>query len=178
MSRSAGPALPLPDPPLVDAELSLRAWERADAVVLATAWEDPDVARWTGVPDAHDTAAARRWIDGDLARRQHSLSLDLAVVVAGSVVGEVGLAAFDHTSGEAEIGWWIAPAHRGRGLATRAVQAVASWALEELCVDRLVAACHPDNPASGAVARGAGFQGPEPGPLGVDLWRMPGTISA
>jgi RimJ/RimL family protein N-acetyltransferase len=178
VSRSAGPALPLPDPPLVDEELSLRAWDPADAEALATAWVDPEVVRWTGVPDAHDLAAARRWIDGDLARRQRGLSLDLVIEVGGAVAGEVGLAAFDPRAGQAEIGWWLVGEHRGQGLATRAVQIVSAWALDELCLERLVAACHPDNPASGAVARRAGFRGPEPGPHGIDLWQAGGRVSA
>jgi ribosomal-protein-alanine N-acetyltransferase len=178
VSRSAGPALPLPDPPLVDEELSLRAWDPADAEALASAWVDPDVVCWTGVPEAHDLAAARRWIDGDLARRQRGLSLDLVIEVGDAVVGEVGLAAFDPRAGQAEIGWWLVGQQRGQGLATRAVQIVSAWALGELCLERLVAACHPDNPASGAVARRAGFAGPTLGPEGIEVYHLPGTISA
>lgn len=178
MSRPAGPALPLPDPPLVDRDLALRAWAPADAPTLAAAWADAEVARWTGVPEAHDLAAATRWIAGDVARRQRALSLDLVVVVEDAVVGEVGLAGFDPVALQAEVGWWIAPQHRGQGFASRAVQLFASWALDELCVDRLVAACHADNPASGGVARRAGFSGPVPGPAGVELYHLPDKVPA
>lgn len=172
----SAPALPLPDPPLVHDELSLRPWHPDDALALAAAWADPEVARWTGVPEVHDEGAARRWIEGDLARRQRGLSLDLVLVVGESVVGEVGLVSVDPAAGEAEVGWWLHPAHRGRGLASRAVRLLAEWAVEELCVDRLVATCHPDNPASGAVARRAGFRGPEAGAGGLEVWRW--TVQA
>jgi RimJ/RimL family protein N-acetyltransferase len=87
------------------------------------------------------------------------------------VVGEVGLTAFDGASGQAEVGWWLAPDHRGRGYASRAVRLLADWAVGELSVERLVARCHRANPASGAVARRAGFVGPEPATDQVEVWR-------
>jgi RimJ/RimL family protein N-acetyltransferase len=166
-----GPALPIPDPPLVDDELLLRPWRMADAPVLVAAWADPDVARWTGVPEARDLTAAERWIAGDARRRQHGLSLDLVLDVRGDVVGEVGLTAFDTATGEAEVGWWLGPGHRGVGYASRAVRLLTEWAVDELSVEHLVARCHRANPASGAVARRAGFVGPEPVADHLEVWR-------
>lgn len=149
--------VPLPDPPLADGELLLRPWAPTDASTLAAAWADPDVARWTGVPAANDEAAARRWIQGDADRRARGLALDLAIERDGAVVGEVGLADIDPDAGTAEIGWWIAPEHRGEGVATRATRLVATWAVDELAVAAITARCHRANPASGAVAEAAGF---------------------
>ncbi len=165
------PALPVPDPPLAEGDLLLRPWRVADAPVLAAAWADPEVARWTGVPTRHDEAAARRWIEGDEARRQRGLSLDLVIDLGGVVVGEVGLTGFDANAAEAEVGWWLGAPHRGQGYASRAVRLLTDWAVDELAVDRLVARCHRANPASGAVARRAGFVGPEPAPDQLEVWR-------
>ena len=156
---ATGAALPLPDPPLVDGDLLLRPWRIDDAPELVAAWADPDIGRWTGVPERRDLAAAERWIAGDLARRHRGLSLDLVIEVAGVVVGEVGLVGF--ATGTAELGWWLAGAHRGQGHASRAVRLLTDWAVDELSVDELVARCHRANPASAAVARRAGFVGPE-----------------
>ena len=167
----SGTALPLPDPPLVDGDLLLRPWQLADAPVLVAAWADPEVARWTGVPEASDLSAAERWIVGDAARRQRGLSLDLVVVVRDEVVGEVGLVSFEADAGTAEIGWWLTAAHRGQGHASRAVSLLTDWAVHELAVDRLVARCHRSNPASGAVARRAGFVGPEDVAGEIQVWR-------
>jgi RimJ/RimL family protein N-acetyltransferase len=163
--------LPVPDPPLADGGLVLRPWRIVDAPALVAAWSDPEVARWTGVPDDRDLVAAERWIAGDAWRRQHGLSLDLVLDVDDEVVGEVGLTAFDAAAGEAEVGWWLAAAHRGRGYASRAVRLLAEWATDELSVGHLVARCHRGNPASAAVARRAGFVGPEPAEDQIDLWR-------
>ena len=62
------------------------------------AWADPEIQRWTGVPERRDLAAAERWIAGDEARRERWLSLDLVVDLGGAVAGEVGLSAFDRAA--------------------------------------------------------------------------------
>ncbi|MGV3758990.1 MAG: GNAT family N-acetyltransferase, partial [Actinomycetota bacterium] len=116
-----------------------------------------EIARWTGVPAPHDVEAAARWIQGDTDRRARGLFLDLVAVVDDAIVGEVGLAAIDRPRRTGEIGWWVAPHRRGRGLATRTVALFAEWAVTELSIDEVVARCHVENPASSGVARAAGF---------------------
>jgi RimJ/RimL family protein N-acetyltransferase len=167
--------IPLPDPPLQDGRLELRPWRPGDGVALAAAWADPEVARWTGVPAAPDPTVAERWIAGEADRRARGLALDLVIERDGEVVGEVGLVNVDEQPGTAEMGWWVAPEHRGQGVAATAAHLVASWAVEELSVSAVVARCHPDNPASGAVARAAGFSrceapGDEAPP--AEVWRF------
>lgn len=166
-------AIPLPDPPLDDGHLSLRPWRPDDAPVLAAAWADPDVARWTGVPPRADLPAAAAWISGEADRRARGLALDLVVVVDDEVVGEVGLVD-DPERDEAEIGWWVAPDHRGRGHATTAARLLATWALDELSVTSVRALCHRANPASARVAEAAGFV-PDPSPEHLpelEVWRL------
>ena len=145
----------LPDPPLRSGDLLLRPWRVADAAALVAAWTDPEIQRWTGVPDRRDLAAAERWIKGDGERRRRDLSLDLAVDRDGGVVGEVGLSSIDRPAGTADIGWWTAPAHRRQGVASAAAGLVVHWARTELglvCTAR----CDPANPGSIAVAERAG----------------------
>lgn len=150
-------ALPLPDPPLRSGSLTLRPWREADAAVLVAAWADAEIARWTGVPARRDRVAATRWIAGGEGRRERGLAIDLVLDVAGSVIGEVGLAELDGEAGRAEIGWWVEARQRGRGWARTAAHLLAAWAVEELCLDTVVARCATDNPASGRVAAAAGF---------------------
>jgi RimJ/RimL family protein N-acetyltransferase len=168
-----GRALPLPAPRLVDGALSLRPWSLDDAAALAAAWADPEVACWTGVPPVRDEAAAAGWIAGDELRRSSALSLDLVIDVGGVVAGEVGLIGLSDGRGIGELGWWVGPDHRGQGLATRAVRLVVTWALDTLGVEVLEARCHPDNPASGAVAAAAGLllAGVD-GEVPVEIWRV------
>lgn len=167
----APPSVPLPDPPLTEGGVALRPWDLADAPELVAAWADPDIARWTGVPDRADAIAARRWISGDAHRRARGLTLDLVIELDDEVAGEVGLAGIDADGRTAEIGWWIAPRHRGKGLAAQAAALVASWAVEELCIEVVVARCHRANPASAGVARSAGFSSTDRDG-DVDVWRF------
>lgn len=165
-----GAPVPLPDPPLADGALVLRPWRLADAPCLVQAWHDPEVVRWTGVPDRTDLEAAQRWISGDAHRRALGLALDLVIDVGGAVAGEVGLAGLEAGAGTVDIGWWVAADRRGAGLASRAARLVASWAVTELSVTAVVARCHPDNPASAAVAQAAGFHADLAS--GPDVWRF------
>ncbi len=58
---------------------------------------------------------------------------------------------------EAELGYWTAPAARGRGVATRAGRAVAQWATDLLGIERLVWRAEVGNHASRLVALRIGF---------------------
>ena len=162
--------LPLPDPALVDGDLLLRAWQPGDAAALAAAWDDPEIAKWTGAPDDRSVATAARWIAGEGDRRSRGLALDLVVAVDGSAVGEVGITRFDRERHVAEIGWWTAPSHRGRGVASRAVRLVAGWAVTELCIERVYARVAPGNEASRAVAANAGFERRGVSEDGSEIW--------
>jgi RimJ/RimL family protein N-acetyltransferase len=164
--------LPLPDPPLADpaAGIALRPWGRSpgDVAALAAAWADPQVAAHTAVPADRSPDAARRWVAGEAERRRRGLALDLVITDGGddgAVVGEVGLAHLD-AEGRAEVGFWLAPAARGRGVATAAVRLLAAWALrpptpgtaDGLGLRQLWARTTPgDERAAGVLAR-AGFE--------------------
>ena len=137
-------------------DLVLRPWGLEDASALVAAWADPEIERWTGVPERRDLAAAERWIAGAELRRDRWLSLDLVVERGGAVAGEVGLSSFDRRAGTAEIGWWTAPDHRSRGVASTAASRLVAWAITDLGLTAVVARCDARNPASVAVARASG----------------------
>jgi RimJ/RimL family protein N-acetyltransferase len=165
--------LPLPDPALVDGDLSLRPWQDGDVHVLAGAWADPEISRWTGAPADPSVEGARRWIAGERDRRTRGLALDLVIADGGLPVGEIGITRFDRHRRTAEIGWWVVRSHRGRGLATRAARLVAAWAVTELCIDRVYARVDPRNPRSLAVARSAGLQRLGAASDGLEVWATP-----
>jgi RimJ/RimL family protein N-acetyltransferase len=166
------PAFPLPDPPLADpgAGIALRPWRTtpADAAALAAAW-DAAGRRPGESPDA--------WIAGDAGRRAAGLALDLVVALDDAAAGEVGLRNLDDDRRRAEMGWWIAPAQRGRGLATAAVRLLAGWALGPPCgLVQVWARIEAGNAASARVAAGAGFRRLGRSASGHDVWAV--TTSA
>jgi RimJ/RimL family protein N-acetyltransferase len=71
-------------------------------------------------------------------------------------VGVIGSAGMGEHEGEAEIGYWIARDHWGRGYATEAAAAVLRIA-RTLGHRRVRAGHFADNPASGKVLRKLGF---------------------
>ena len=150
----------LPVPRLAGPTTVLRPWRFSDAPALAAAWSDPEINERLSVPQRSDEAAARRWISQREQAWADGRSVDLAVAdpPTGTVVGEVGLSALDPVRRAALVGWWIASGWRGRGRASEAVRLVVDWVLSDGPLEAVMAEIGPDNPASVAVARGAGLR--------------------
>jgi RimJ/RimL family protein N-acetyltransferase len=153
-----GAMLHHPDPPLSDGVITLRAKGRKDVGALATICQDPEIARWTRVPSPYTRADAEGWIAAAELDRQADRAIDwLAVDAEGEVVASIAVQDIRAGQGIGEIGYWVAPTARGRGIATRAVRLAADWALAELGLRTLELLAHEDNVASQGVARAAGF---------------------
>jgi len=150
--------IPLPDPPLADGEIRLRAWERADVPAVTAACQDPEIPRWTVVPLDYSERHARDFIDGTAGDLASGRELAMAVVGSdGGLLGAVGLSQFDWPDLKAEIGYWVAAEARRRGVGWRATRMLAEWALTTLGIERLELLAHPGNEASLRLAERAGF---------------------
>ncbi|MGN6696310.1 MAG: GNAT family N-acetyltransferase [Aquihabitans sp.] len=168
---------PLPWPPLADSatQIGLRPWGAGeeDPAVLASAWADPEVARWTSVPEDASVEAAREWIRGEEVRRSKGLAMDLVISRLDeprAVLGEVGLVMVELDKGWAELGFWLTPEARGGGRAASAASVFAGWVLRELPVKRLFARTQPDNPKAGRVAEAAGMTRAGELETGTEVW--------
>jgi RimJ/RimL family protein N-acetyltransferase len=73
---------------------------------------------------------------------------------------------------EAEVGYWLLAAARGRGTARRAVRLLCAWSFEVCGLERLQLATLPGNVASERVAQACGFH--REGTLSRDV---KGTVS-
>jgi len=151
------PSISLPDPPLSDDCVCLRAFADSDAPAVAAAMQDGDISRWTAtIPWPYSEADARAWIASHADRRESGQGLDLAITTGGTALGAVGLE-IDWDALRGEIGYWMGKADRGRGLTTRAVILLASWASQSLELEALQLFTMADNGASERVAAKAGF---------------------
>ena len=147
-----------PDPPLSDGVIALRAKARTDVEALTAACQDPEIPRWTLVPVPYRRADALGWIAATELELDAGLAIDwLAVDADDALLASIALMGIDRERGTAEIGYWVARAARGRGVATRAVRLVRDWAAGELGLTTLELVIHEDNAPSHAVARAAGF---------------------
>ncbi len=145
------------EPVVLDAgPLRLRPWRPDDIDAVWSAFQDADIRLWNGggVQSREDALVllGRRldWTTGD-----HG---SWAVVDRADVVlASVSLHSIDRLQNDAEIGYWTAPAARGRGVAAVAADAVCRWGFAALPIDR-IELCHAvENTASGRVAEKAGF---------------------
>lgn len=105
-------------------------------------------APWPYTPDDAQAFAARGVANG-------RFPTFLVTLPGTGVIGGAGI--HDHDPDAAEIGYWIARAHWGRGYAPEAARALLSIA-RALGHCRIAAGHFVDNPASGRVLRKAGFR--------------------
>lgn len=134
----------------------LRPWRADDADAVWDAQQDPDIRQWAGgsrVATRDDAVALLARLTGQAGR------ISWAVVdgATGSLLGSVSVHSIDEQQGDAQIGYWTAPAARGRGVAPAAVDAACRWVFGAVPVER-IELCHGvENPSSARVAEKAGF---------------------
>ena len=152
--------LSLPNPLPSDGVVTLRAFRAEDAAAITLACQDPEVARWIPIiPVPYTEQDARRFILLTLTAWADGTSYEFCIADAGTdrYLGSVGI----HPTPEATrfaVGYLVAPAARGRGVATRAVDLAVRWAFGNLVVDRLSLWTLPGNLASQRVAEKSGFR--------------------
>jgi RimJ/RimL family protein N-acetyltransferase len=71
--------------------------------------------------------------------------------------GQIFTPEVDWRHARAELGMWLAPQVRGRGLASRALKLTANYLLGSTTLERLQIVTEPDNEPMLATARAAGF---------------------
>ncbi|WP_285569894.1 GNAT family N-acetyltransferase [Streptomyces sp. RTGN2] len=136
--------------------LVLRDWAEADVAAMPDLFDHPDIAYWTPIVSPFDEAAARTRLDRARQLRAEGTSILLAITLdGGAPLGEVMLRRAPEGT---EIGYAVGPAHRGQGLAARAVRVMAGYAFEELGVANVILELEAENAASVAVAAASGFR--------------------
>jgi RimJ/RimL family protein N-acetyltransferase len=151
-------SLPEPAPPGDDDPFALRWFRRPDAPALVEICADPEITRWTYMPDDLDLRGARTWIERRQKARQFGVTASFAVVerASGTLVGQCGVG-LDRQRNAGEAFYWVAAPARGRGVARQALELVLEYAFGPLGVERVELKIDPANEASQAVARAAGF---------------------
>lgn len=160
---STRPAIPAgtlsaaPQPVLPIGDLVLRPWDDADAPVFLAAYQDPTIQHWhTRLPGSEEQV--REWFDGYRRDWTQEKGAHWAVTRGGGeVLGRMALRDMDLDDGVAECAYWVLPAARRAGVASRALDAVSDWALGGAGFHRLGLDHSTRNDASCRVAARSGF---------------------
>ncbi|MFE7029789.1 GNAT family N-acetyltransferase [Streptomyces sp. NPDC057621] len=136
----------------------LREWSEDDLDALIALYDDPEIARWTPVASPFDPTAAQIYLAEAQEARAQGRKVQLAITTDGGLPrGEVLLFPSKADERDAEIAYGVGAAHRGRGLASRAVRLLSAYALGRTGARRVVLCIEEANAASAAVAQRAGF---------------------
>jgi RimJ/RimL family protein N-acetyltransferase len=139
------------------ARLTLRPPSLDDVDAIAAACQDPGIQRYVPVPVPYTREDAVSYVgafcpDGWASGQR----LTWGIHEGDAFVGTVGLHAV--ADGAAEIGWWLAPGARGRGIMREATATVVDHGFDALGVARIGWRAYAGNTASAAVARALGFR--------------------
>ncbi|WP_029090019.1 GNAT family N-acetyltransferase [Brevibacterium album] len=166
---------------LTTPRLELSAPTAADEDAIFAVCQDPDIQRWTTVPSPYTCAHAEGFValtaQGWEKDAEHTWAIrtgagaadrgrpdastfpdDPAFPDASALVGMISLSR--NGPGAAEIGYWLAPSARGRGLLAEAATAVLDWGFsaEGMALERIIWRAKVGNIASARTARALGFR--------------------
>jgi RimJ/RimL family protein N-acetyltransferase len=126
---------------------------------FAAMLDDSDIGRFTRVPASPPPTFPESWLARYRAGRADGTREAFAVedLADGTFLGVAVVPSIDAEARTVELGYVIAPAARGRGVATEALRLMVPWAFEVLGARRLVLLISVDNEGSKIVARRSGF---------------------
>jgi RimJ/RimL family protein N-acetyltransferase len=152
--------LPAPEVGISDGVVLLRPWRESDVPQLVEAANDPEIPVWTAAPAPYTEADARAWVRGEpVAVEPPGDRVSFAVASAdddSQLLASMSIMRI-FRGGTGEIGYWVAPWARAKGVATRAVRLLARWSFGEFELRRIELVIAVENTGSNRVAEKAGF---------------------
>ena len=159
MTAAGTAPLEFPVEGIADGSIRIRLRADADDAAIVAACQDPEIPRWTRVPEPYDERCAAEWAAESQRQREAGEGLHLVIADAGTdeLLGSIGVQDIRRAESRCDIGYWLARQARGRGVMTRAVRLLSRWVFDNLPIERIQIAVQPDNRASRAVAERAGY---------------------
>ena len=154
------PKIVLSAEPLIDGPTALRPWRESDIDAIVAACQDPEIVRWTSVPEQYGEVDARLYLLQRHESTHAGATAPFAIVSSedlDQLLGSISLLrpAWEHA--RAEVGYWLAEDARGHGHVTRAVRLITAWGFRSLALERIDLLAATGNPASQRVAERCGF---------------------
>jgi RimJ/RimL family protein N-acetyltransferase len=155
------PAIPALSEPLSDGIVTLRPYAERDIPEILIAYQDdPQLHLRQGRERPPSAAQLGTQAEEAETAREAGEEIRLTILEAGT--GDVcrGRLKAHHFNWEhlhAELGIWLAPQVRGRGIAVRALRLVSEWLFEQSGLARIELITEPDNAAMLRAAERTGF---------------------
>lgn len=149
-----------PQPELRSARLRLRPFVPEDGPRVEPLLDDPEIAAGTlSIPHPYPPGASIPWIASH-AEGWRAGRLATWALILGNDDMMVGAASLRLTLAHhrGELGYWVARAQWGKGIATEAVSALIAFGFDVLGLHRVDAHHFSENGASGVVMRKAGMR--------------------
>jgi len=137
----------------------LRPWRPEDAETVAIAADNPKIAAnlRNVFPHPYSLADAE-WYINDCVAQGEERQLTRAIVINGRAAGSIGVFVKDDVyEKSAELGYWLAEEHWGKGVMTEAVRRICREAFGRFGIIRVFAEPFADNQGSRRVLEKAGF---------------------
>jgi ribosomal-protein-alanine N-acetyltransferase len=138
----------------------LRRERPEDAAAVAKAFaDDPGLAVDWGIDEVPDEAKAAGWIAEHIALWDEGQGRHFAIADPrdDALVGGVNFHRFEPAHRRAEVGFWLAPGARGRGIGSAAIEEACRWAFDRFELNRIEMTTLPGNEAALGLARKLGF---------------------
>ncbi len=151
--------IPALESPLSDDLVAIRDTAERDIPEILIAYQDdPQMHVWFGASRPPSGAELGRRIEREPELRASGAGATWTILEPGSDVcrGQVNVHHIDWEHARGELGIWLAPQVRGKGLAQHALRLMSGW-LFELGFERVHLLTDPDNRAMIRSAEAAGF---------------------
>ena len=141
------------------AAIRLERLSHAHLAGLSALVDDPDVRRFTRIPEPPPAGFTERWLESYEQGRRDGTREAFAILDEGDgrFLGFAAAVRIEPEAQTAELGYMVAAPARGRGVASAALRELSDWAFRELGALRLELLIGVDNVGSRRVAERAGF---------------------
>jgi ribosomal-protein-alanine N-acetyltransferase len=139
----------------------LRAFRASDVVRIVEACADPDTSYWlASTPQPYQRGSALAYLESiaELAAQGEGVAWCIADAQDDRCLGSISLDGLGGYANRGEIGYWVHPDARGRGVVSEAVRLVTQYAQNSGLVTSVLIRCAKGNAASRRVAERAGYR--------------------
>lgn len=139
-------------------KFELRDWRESDMTSLVASANNPSIAKnmTDGFPSPYTEEAARKFIEFATAQQP---TLRKAICVNDKACGAIGLYPLqDINRLNAELGYWLAEEHWGKGIITAAIKQMVDYGFSNFPITRIFARPFENNIASQRALERAGFK--------------------